>query len=350
MTQKSAHPADHAGVNVTSSDRNASAASIQAALWLGATLLGVIAALVPFSAAAPTTMFAVAAVVTFFVACALWLNRRRVPEWVLKALVLVAIIVLSAGITQMKTTTGFAIMALVNVWVALYVAMVFSPRLAFAFVGLQTVTFGVGTLLTDLPHLFTVWLLVSATALIATAALSTLSSQLRKQAATDPLTGVLNRAGLARAAERETSLAGRTGLPLSVVVLDLDGFKAINDQQGHAVGDRILSDAAGAWQRGLRASDILARTGGDEFAMVLPATDLGEAEQLVARLRTLSDVAWSAGAALWEQPEPFDACLARADEALLRVKEQRWGPSHPAQRMRRTSLATRSPERTAPSI
>ncbi len=112
-------------------------------------------------------------------------------------------------------------------------------------------------------------------------------------AATDPLTGLSNRRSFdARAAE-----ALRAG-PAALLALDLDRFKAINDGHGHAAGDAVLKGAASVLSARMRQGDILARIGGEEFAALLPATDLGGALDLAERLRGAipAEVAHPAGA------------------------------------------------------
>lgn len=85
------------------------------------------------------------------------------------------------------------------------------------------------------------------------------------------------------------------GSPISVIMLDLDGFKEVNDRLGHAAGDDMLQRAAALWRAQLRAGDELARVGGDEFVILLPGTSASDATQLMHRLTGLEDVACSAG-------------------------------------------------------
>jgi diguanylate cyclase (GGDEF)-like protein len=108
-----------------------------------------------------------------------------------------------------------------------------------------------------------------------------------------------------------------------MVLLDLDGFKTINDQAGHAAGDRLLAELAERWKASLRSCDILGRHGGDEFVLLLPATTPAQAEVALDRLRASTPVAWSAGIASWEPDEGMEACLARADQRLYVEKDRR---------------------------
>ncbi len=102
---------------------------------------------------------------------------------------------------------------------------------------------------------------------------------------TDTLTGLHNRRYLERRLEEELARAGRYRLPLSCLFLDADHFKRINDTRGHAVGDRVLAEMAQRIRACLRASDIATRYGGEEFALILPQTGLGEAAHLAERIR-----------------------------------------------------------------
>ena len=116
--------------------------------------------------------------------------------------------------------------------------------------------------------------------------------------------------------------AARDGEPVSVAILDLDWFKAFNDEHGHQMGDRVLKEAAAAWSDGLRGGDLLARYGGEEFVGLLPGTDGGEAAALLDRLRGLTPLGctFSAGLATWDGTEHGETLLYRADQALYRAK------------------------------
>jgi diguanylate cyclase (GGDEF)-like protein len=110
--------------------------------------------------------------------------------------------------------------------------------------------------------------------------------ELERLATTDELTGLPNRRHFQSELEREIATASRYGAPLSLLLLDLDNFKAINDTYGHGTGDRTLAVVAKEIQQCLRAPDLVARLGGDEFAVLLPQTDRIAAESLVERLQT----------------------------------------------------------------
>ncbi|HTW94695.1 MAG TPA: GGDEF domain-containing protein [Tepidisphaeraceae bacterium] len=121
----------------------------------------------------------------------------------------------------------------------------------------------------------------------AQAALSTLNllSQAEKQSMTDGLTGLYNRRSLDQLLEREVALADRHGHTLSLVMIDLDYFKEINDTHGHAAGDHMLKSFADCVRISLRKTDLAFRYGGDEFVIVLPQTNLDQAWQVMQKLR-----------------------------------------------------------------
>lgn len=113
-----------------------------------------------------------------------------------------------------------------------------------------------------------------------------LRGKLEAQAATDPLTGALNRRGIEIAAEQRILACRKDHQPLSAMVIDLDDFKRVNDTFGHHCGDATLIAVAACLQRGMRPRDLLARIGGDEFAVILPNTPHAEALDITERLRS----------------------------------------------------------------
>jgi diguanylate cyclase (GGDEF)-like protein/PAS domain S-box-containing protein len=146
--------------------------------------------------------------------------------------------------------------------------------------------------------------------------------QLAELSRTDELTGLPNRRAWEELLDRELRVARRTGLPLSVVMLDLDHFKAYNDHHGHQGGDRLLWLAGHLWRENLRDTDVLARWGGEEFGLLLPACDAASAHQLLARLHELplDGVTFSAGIAEWDRASSDEALIGAADAALYAAK------------------------------
>jgi diguanylate cyclase (GGDEF)-like protein len=110
-----------------------------------------------------------------------------------------------------------------------------------------------------------------------------LMRQLRDAAETDLVTGVYSHRHLQDRVRQETARASRGRTPLSVLMVDLNDFKRINDEHGHQAGDRVLRAIAGALRAAVRTSDVVARYGGDEFVVLMPDTDEAEAEVVAAR-------------------------------------------------------------------
>lgn len=155
--------------------------------------------------------------------------------------------------------------------------------------------------------------------------------QLEQKAKTDPLTGAFNRIGIEGALKIGLAERRRAGRPLSIVMLDVDHFKPINDTYGHAVGDRVLTGLSLLVQESIRSTDLFARWGGEEFALVCQDTDLRDAAAIAEKLRlkiALHDfgneikVTASFGVATLGVRESLEQMFERADQALYQAKEQ----------------------------
>jgi len=158
--------------------------------------------------------------------------------------------------------------------------------------------------------------------------------QFASEARTDHLSGLANRREFERVMEREVALADRHGRRLSLMMIDLDNLKRINDRHGHRAGDGALRLVAQQLQRVVRASDVCARVGGDEFAVAMPETELDRARDVATRLRravqhvglsakSSDSVEVSLGIASWRKGQDWQAVYAAADADLYEDKRRR---------------------------
>jgi diguanylate cyclase (GGDEF)-like protein len=160
-----------------------------------------------------------------------------------------------------------------------------------------------------------------------------LTEELHLLATTDGLTGLPNRRQLMFALETEVRRAGRTGRPLALALLDIDHFKAINDNHGHPAGDAVLAAVADVLREVTRGGDVLGRFGGEEFAVLMPETTLDQAQLACERLRRAIEkrrmdypggnsghVTVSTGVARLAGEEGLDHLIQRADVALYEAK------------------------------
>lgn len=164
-----------------------------------------------------------------------------------------------------------------------------------------------------------------------------LLEELRRQAQTDPLTGLFNRRQLEIEANRSLLFAKRTGTPLSIAVIDIDHFKSINDAQGHSAGDAALQGVSAQLRARLRATDIVGRIGGDEFVAVLPGTSEAGALSLMndfkVAVQTGSGITLSIGISeLGPRNNDLESLIADADHLLYEAK--RTGRDRVASRQR----------------
>jgi diguanylate cyclase (GGDEF)-like protein/PAS domain S-box-containing protein len=149
------------------------------------------------------------------------------------------------------------------------------------------------------------------------------TDDLRRLLTQDHLTGAANRARFQQVFEREHLARSKHGAPLSLIMLDIDHFKAVNDSYGHLTGDLVLCRFAETIAKVIRPGDLLARLGGEEFAALLPATDLAEATALAEHMRSLvADMRIATPLGELTITVSLGCATARPDEDLLGAADQ----------------------------
>lgn len=297
--------------------------------WAGGAVA--IASVLPLAGWSPRAFVALAAIAAS--CCLITIVRltadRQLPRWTLHVDVGVATIL--ASVLAAIGATDNVPFADLYVWVAIFAALYFRPPAALAYVAGVGGSYAVVLLAgPPVPEPVVAWLSLFGTSAVAAAAVFGLTSVLRDTAQTDHLTGLANRRKWDERFEEEMARAVRGGSVLSVVMIDLDDFKVVNDAGGHDAGDRLLLDVTTAWRGVVRGGgDVLARLGGDEFCLLAPGSDEAGARALATRLADAmpADISASMGIATWDGTESASALLGRADQALYQEKERRRGDS-----------------------
>jgi diguanylate cyclase (GGDEF)-like protein len=259
---------------------------------------------------------------------------KRLPDWAIKVIAISGAILATSLVVAVFRPMG--VVPLYYLWPALTGGYFGSRREAIWNFVFFCVAFAVALLLSPSAEMRTS--VYSATVLFygsvsfimlrLTAEVEDLMHELHHTASVDSLTGLLNRRSFTTAFEREIDRARRAGLPLSVVLFDLDFFKFVNDRFGHAAGDACLQRFATLLDEERRPSDIVARIGGEEFTAVLFGADEREAEgfaeRVCARVKELHEeprLSTSAGvASLDDEHDLGDTLLQAADRALYTAK------------------------------
>ena len=234
----------------------------------------------------------------------------------------VAILAATAVVVVAVTSSPDPVTAVVIGSLASFIAIdacFFSLRLAVVHVVAAVGSITTALLLRGDVALFTALALVAA--VIGLTTVTRALVMCASSASRDPLTGLANRRGFDQAMDESMAAAARTGEPVSAALLDLDHFKALNDSQGHEAGDRMLLRVADVWRTALPAPAVLARHGGDEFALLLPGLTGPAALDVVRRVRAQHpDIGLSCGVAEHRPGESAAQLMRRADLALYGVK------------------------------
>jgi len=277
----------------------------------------------PLAEDSPTGLCWALGALGVLVAASLWAARDRCAPAVHHAALALLWLLVAVVAARSVTPAGVVGLGPVLVALALHAAHVLPARARRAHAAGALLAASAGAALSPASGFLLLWV-VDLVAVVGVAEVhGHLVGRLHAAASTDPLTGLANRRDWAERSEQLLRRARATGRPLTVAVLDLDGFKAVNDTAGHAAGDALLRDLAGAWAGGLRRPDVLARLGGDEFVLTLPDTGPEEARALLDRLGRTRAVAWSSGTATSSGDDALADLLSRADAALYAAKRAR---------------------------
>lgn len=263
---------------------------------------------------------AVLAVAT--VAAAVRRHDRRTPL----VAVLLGIAVGATMVAVCRTAVGVVTTSLGLVVAGQAAALLGSRRLARGLLLLVVATLAAAMVAAPVPFRPASWLVLAVMTVVTSELVTYLLSRLRDLATTDDLTGVLTRAAFDERAAAVVERTTRDGRPVSLVCLDVDDFKEVNDTHGHQAGDDVLVRLVAAWRGALGRHDVIGRRGGDEFAVVLAGRTAEDAEAWALQadaVRAPGDPTWSHGVAQARRDEPVREVLARADAALYARKGDR---------------------------
>jgi len=289
--------------------------------YLAGSVVAYLSLVAPGVARGPMLLVAIGSTLVGLAAIA---RRERFTPTVTNVVVGMASMLIGLAVVIANGGVGSAMLMAGYLMVAVFVALLGSRTAAQAQTAWATVTLLVAaTLVWPLPLALALSGAFMAVAGTITVVAAMLASRLRRSAMTDPLTGVANRSGFGAALDAAVATVERTGEPLSVLLLDLDDFKLVNDRAGHAAGDDLLREATHNWAEQVRARDTLARLGGDEFAVVMPGADGEAAADVAKRLEAATpQVGCSIGIAVWAPGQSVDELLAAADERLYVAKQR----------------------------
>jgi len=311
-----------------------------AALFGAASLVTIAGLLLPHAEQVDDRGLVAVAALAGIVAVALAWWRERVPARLYPGIAVIGTVTVSLGLFFNGERHGGPVGSdeMFYLWVALWAAYYFTRRALAVQVVIILASYG-GTLALIHPGAAGTSRFISVSGLVIGAAVvvrmlsernERLVAKLRLAALTDPLTGLSNRRALEGAFAQEAARQSRSGRPFSLLLMDLDRFKQLNDERGHKAGDRALAEIAALLRLHARPVDTAARIGGDEFALLLSHTGEAEAAQVRARLeRAVHQHAlvaeWPSGASIGvassdEDGVSMDALMRHADIRLYAAK------------------------------
>ena len=261
--------------------------------------------------------------ITLFLANPWW----QVPTWFLHFCVTFGAVLIAILLIQAKTPGTLVGNALSVVAYAAYAAIWFPLGQAIEHIVILIGAAAIGMFVANpIDAAVSVWVPTAESAVLLAGVIYLLVRRIHSLATRDPLTRTLNRAGLQATVDHRAAQDGRE-VECSLAVIDLDDFKALNDSQGHAAGDAMLASVAETMRNSLRAGDIIARSGGDEFLIVL-ALPTEEAALVLQRIVGELPIGASYGVASLRDFRRFEEAVAVADAAMYvdKARKERHGP------------------------
>ena len=251
----------------------------------------------------------------------------HIPTWFLHFCVTFGAVLICILLLQAKTPGNLVGNALSVVAYAAYAAIWFPLGQAVEHIVILIGAAAIGMFLANpIDTAVSVWIPTAESAILLGGVIYLLVRRIHSLATRDPLTRTLNRAGLQATVDHRAAKDGRE-VECSLAVIDLDDFKALNDSQGHAAGDAMLATVAQTMRTSLRTGDIIARSGGDEFLIVL-ALPMQEATLVMARIVGELPIGASYGVAPLHDFRRFDESVAVADAAMYldKARKEQHGP------------------------
>jgi diguanylate cyclase (GGDEF)-like protein len=288
----------------------------------GTSALGLAAiAAAPLSGSAPTQIYLACGGLLALIAAAVLAFGARLSSRTLLALAGVRVVVVAVTLADASNGGARLFGGAGLIWVALWVTGFYPLRTVMWTFAAEVVAVASAAVI-NVHHLRLVLdaLPMMTGAVVLSLLLSQILGSLRHEARHDDLTGLMNRRGLDRAMHDLASGHRFAAAAHSLVVIDLDGLKLVNDQAGHLAGDQMLVAFATVLQTAARGVDLTARVGGDEFIAILPGLGAQQATEWARRLQDSSDVAWSYGVAERSSGEALDDWLSRADKLMYAAK------------------------------
>ena len=264
------------------------------------------------------------AVIAIAAAIVVWIWGRNLPLPAFHILVALGSGLIALGVHFGGYAIGTPSYGLFFLWVIVYSFSFFSLIPAMLQAGLAACAhLTVLSIDGRAPGLITDWTVTWGILFVTGLVVGWLSGQVRELAVTDTLTGLRNRRAWEDELQREMARASRTQQPLSVLMLDVDALKTVNDTRGHQAGDLLLKEIGAAWSGALRSGDFLARLSGDEFGVLLSACSAEGARVILRRLKMATEHSFSGGYAQWDGKESAQDLTHRADLSLYETKRLR---------------------------